>query len=224
MDKNKQWESFNKKKSNYPKWPNETMLKVFFGSYLENKIEFRQDMNVLDVGCGFGNNLIPFLDIGLNCYGTEVTAEMASQTQEILKKQNLDTTIKEGFNTSLPFDDNMFDILIAVNVIHYENSQEDIEKALNEYSRVLKKDGILFISTAGIEHDIVKKSKLVGDHVYEVQNYDFRNGNRMFFFDTEKFLEYNLKQNFKDIEIGTVKEMLMKQSLDFFIVVARNKD
>ena len=45
----------------------------------------------------------------------------------------------------------------------------------------------------------------------------------MFFFDTDKYLEFLLKEKFMNIEIGNVKERLMKCPLEFMIAVAQNK-
>ena len=224
IDRNKEWEEFNKKKTNYPKWPNELMLKVLFGNYLSNKIELKPNMDVLDIGCGFGNNLKPFLDLGFNCSGTEVTSEMAQQTQSILENQGFRTNIKKGFNTDLPFNDCSFDILLSVGVIHYESSEESLKNALKEYSRVLKKDGILFLLTVGENHDIAKRSVLISNHIYKIQNYDFRDGINMFFFDNKKYLEFYLKKYFNNIETGTVTEQLMNDTSEFLIAVGRKNN
>jgi ubiquinone/menaquinone biosynthesis C-methylase UbiE len=138
--KDKDWEIFNKNKvkRNYPKWPNEAMVKIAFGDYLRNKIIINPELKVLDVGCGFGNNLVPFLDIGCECYGTEVTPEMAAQTQEILKQRGFKADIRFGKNDELPFDDSFFDLLLSINVLHYAQTEDKIGDALREYNRVLK--------------------------------------------------------------------------------------
>ena len=221
MTKEEKWEMFNKNKGSYPKWPNETMLKVFFGNYLKKRIDLKPDLKVLDVGCGFGNNLKPFLDLGYDCHGTEITDEMAKQTQEIISKEYKNITIKKGTNLKLPYPDNTFDILTSISVIHYESSEEDLISAVNEYSRVLKDNGVLFLITGGEKHEIVQNARLVAPHIYEIKNYDFRDGNKMFFFDNEKYLEYYLKDNFADIETGKVTEELMKRTLEFLVVVGR---
>lgn len=223
MNKMQEWEDFNKKKTNYPKYPNETMLKVLFGNHLENKIEFLPNMHVLDVGCGFGNNLIPFLELGYECAGTEVTDDMAAQTETILRQKGYETRIKKGFNTALPFNDETFDILLSINVIHYESSEEDIKKAFQEYRRVLKKNGILFLSTTGDNHEIKRKAKLVGNSLYTIQNHDFRDGTTMFFFDNPKYLEKFLNPHFYDIEIGKVGEYFPKLQYEYFIAVCKAK-
>ena len=45
---------------------------------------------------------------------------------------------KVGTNTSLPFEDNYFDILLSVSTIHYEQSKSNLIRALEEFRRVLK--------------------------------------------------------------------------------------
>ena len=59
-------------KSNRAQWPNEAMSRVVFGKYLEKSIQVGSHTKVLDVGCGTGNNLLPFLDRGCECSGVEV--------------------------------------------------------------------------------------------------------------------------------------------------------
>lgn len=223
IDRNKAWEEFNKRKTTYLKWPNETMVKALFGNYFTNKVNFVPEMNVLDVGCGFGNNLRPFLDLGYNCCGTEVTKKMAQQTQDILKENGFNTTIREGFNTSLPFEDDTFDILLSINVIHYEKNKDDIKNAFKEYQRVLKKGGILFLSTTGENHVIKCKAELLDNGVYKIKDHDFRDGSSMYFFDNDKYLELHLSNNFENIEIGKVGEYFDKSSYEYFISVSTAK-
>lgn len=57
-----------KKDRKYPKWHNEVMLKILFGGsdYLKSPFRPQPEWRVLDVGCGFANNLVPFADIGAN--------------------------------------------------------------------------------------------------------------------------------------------------------------
>ena len=43
----------------YAKYPNEVMLKVIFGDYLVKRRRPNKSWKVMDVGCAFGNKLIP---------------------------------------------------------------------------------------------------------------------------------------------------------------------
>lgn len=219
------WEDFHveKAKSTYPKWPNELLLKLCFGSYLERRLALDASMSVLDVGCGFGNNLLPFLDAGCKGAGTEVTDETAKLAQDILKDRGYESTIRAGHNQELPFDDNQFDILLSINVLHYEKTEDDIHASLREYSRVMKPDGAMILFTVGPEHSIYKKAQNIGPHQYVVQNFDFRDGEQYFYFDNLKYLNYYVSQYFGDVELGRSTEVLMSKPLDFLIAVARNK-
>jgi len=221
----KNWEHFylEKGKADYPKWPNEVMVKILFGNYLRRKIKVDSQTTVLDIGCGFGNNLLPFLNIGCPCFGVELTDAMAEKSQRILQAQGYSATIKVGRNRQLPFPDDFFDLCLSVNTLHYEKNEEDIKAGLSEYCRVLKPEGAVYLSTVGAEHDIYKKAEIVGAHQFEIQNYDFRNGERYFYFSNLKYLKHYLTQSFTDIELGQVTERLMTQNLDFLIAVCRNK-
>ena len=218
-DSFKKWEGYFKKtvKHSYPKWPNEAMVKIIFGNYLKNKINISSKFRVLDVGCGFGNNLLPFLDIGCQCFGTEVTEMVARQTQRILQVRGFDVDIRCGKNTGLPFEDNLFDLVLSINVIHYERTESDIRSALSEYKRVLRRGGRLVLSTVAPKHEIFQRAHPLGFHQYEIRNFDFRNGEIFFFFENLEYLRACLDDFFDEIEVGRVTEQLMSLNLDFFI-------
>lgn len=221
----KKWSDFylNKSKEDFPRWPIEHIVKIFFGDYLNKKINLNNNMVVLDVGCGFGNNLLPFLTKGLKCYGTEITEEIVSVTKNILSKQGYETIIKVGSNRHLPYADNTFDIVISSGVIHYEKQLRQIKEAIKEYSRVLKQNGILFISTTGPEHELFKKAKKIGLHRYQIRDFDFRNSEIFFFFENTAFLKSILKPFFQFVEIGRVTEKLMNNTIDTLIAVGQIK-
>lgn len=224
-DADKNWEKFHLEKvqANYPRWPNEAMLKIVFGSYLKNRITLAPDSRVLDVGCGFGNNLLPFLEKGFDCYGVELTAAIARTSQQLLRQRGFDAQIKRGRNSGLPFADNFFDLMLSLNVLHYEKTEQNIKAGLTEYRRVLKPGGTLLLMTVGPEHAIYQRAKPVGPHQYKIANYDFRDGEQYFYFDNLKYLDYYLSQHFRNIELGRVTERLFTLDLDFLVAVCRNK-
>lgn len=213
---------FDQVKDDYPSWPIEVMLKLLFGDYLRKRPDINSDIKVLDVGCGFGNNLMPFLALGCDCAGVEVTDEVASLTQNILHQRGfIDAEIKKGNNRYLPFEDDEFDLVISNNVLHYEKDESDIREALAEYTRVLKPSGALFLMTVGPEHVIYQKAIPLGNHRYQISDYDFRDGETYFYFDNEKYLDFYLSKFFSHVETGRVIEKLMKQHLDFLIAVCQ---
>lgn len=219
------WTNFHLKKvkDDYPSWPVEVMLKLLFGDYLRVKPIINAKTKVLDVGCGFGNNLMPFLVLGCPCFGVEISEEISLLTQTILYRRGFkNVEIKKGSNRELPFPDNEFNLIISNNVLHYESNEEDINKALAEYSRVLKPDGTLFLMTVGPQHTIYQKAVPLGNHRYRISDYDFRDGEIYFYFDNEKYLEFFLSKYYSQVETGRVTEHLMKQHLDFLIAVCHS--
>ena len=220
----KNWQKFYKDffKNDFQKWPCEPLIRIINGKYLKYKINKKTNIKVLDVGCGFGNNLLLFNNKKNKLYGTEVTTKTAKLTKDYLKSINIEAEIVKGTNSKLPFKNNFFDILISINTIHYEKTNKDILKSLKEYNRVLKKNGKVIIFTVGPSHDIFKKARLYGKNQYQIQNWDFRNGEKYFYFESAKYLKFYSSKFFKNIETGRVTENLMKINLDF-LILAGNK-
>ena len=106
----KEWSDFHaaKVEENYPKWPNEPMLKTLFGSYLANHSRPEKSWRVLDVGCGFGNNIVPFADLGCECHGVEIDPKICSISANILAARGYAAKVVEGSNRALPDPDAHF--------------------------------------------------------------------------------------------------------------------
>jgi len=209
------------KAEEYPKYPNEAMLKVIFGSYLRNRPILSSNMKVLDVGCAMGSNLIPFADMGCDVHGVDIHPDISNNAKKIMKHRVYeDIDFKEGSNRNIPFPDNSFDLITSINTLHYEKNEEDMILALNEFQRVLKPGGGLYISTVGPKHEIYNLSKPLGNHENLIQDFGFRSGERFFFFDNERYLDYYLSKIFTNVETGRVTEKLMTMDLDFLISYA----
>jgi len=209
------------KAEEYPKYPNEAMLKVIFGSYLRNRPILSSNMKVLDVGCAMGSNLIPFADMGCDVHGIDIHPDISNNAKKIMKHRGYeDIDFKEGSNRNIPFSDNSFDLITSINTLHYEKNEEDMMLALNEFQRVLKPGGGLYISTVGPKHEIYNLSKPLGNHENLIQDFGFRTGEQFFFFDNERYLDYYLSKIFTNVETGRVTEKLMTMDLDFLISYA----
>jgi SAM-dependent methyltransferase len=220
-----QWEAFHldRAAAGHPRWPNEAMVRTVFGRCLREPIALPDQAQVLDVGCGFGNNLLPFLDRGHACCGVEITDAIASLAEQLLRSRGYHATIRQGGNRHIPFDDGRFDLLLSLNVLHYEKEAPAIAAALAEYARVLKDGGAALIITVAPRHDIYVRAEPLGDHRYRIANYDFRDGEQYFYFDDPADLEATLAPLFDRIEIGRVTEQLFTMTFDFFIAVARKR-
>ena len=129
----KEWSDFHMTRvgENYPKWPNEPMLKTLFGNYSANPIRPGQGWRVLDVGCGFGNNLIPFADLGCELHGVEIEPNICGIAQSVLASRGYQVEVVEGHNRALPYPSAYFDLLLSVATIHYESTQANVIAAFH---------------------------------------------------------------------------------------------
>jgi ubiquinone/menaquinone biosynthesis C-methylase UbiE len=118
---------------------------------MENVIKYMKKENVnkvLDLGCGSGRHVILLAKKGFNVYGTDISKEGIDLTQKNLKELGLKAELKiSSCYEKFPFTDNFFDAVISTQVIHH-NYIEKIRYCISEIERVLKKDGIFFVTVA----------------------------------------------------------------------------
>ncbi|MDO8638519.1 MAG: methyltransferase domain-containing protein [Candidatus Daviesbacteria bacterium] len=97
-------------------------------------IPSRDDFIVLDLACGNGLSTA-------HIKGSLVVGLDLSESQlEKAKKRFKDKDFVVGDARKLPFKDNSFDLIVAINMLHHI---EETKEALNECMRVLKKGGVL---------------------------------------------------------------------------------
>ncbi|HUD09784.1 MAG TPA: class I SAM-dependent methyltransferase [Patescibacteria group bacterium] len=104
-----------------------------------------QGKKVLDIGCGFGWFELSTLKKGVKeIAGVEISALDLKPAKENIKDKR--AIFKIGGALKIPFKDNYFDAVVAWEVI--EHIPKDTEnKMFKEVKRVLKKNGIFYLST-----------------------------------------------------------------------------
>ena len=106
---------------------------------------------ILDVGCGTGANLKM-----LGLYGQAEGVDISEQAVEFCKRRGLGT-VKLGAIEDLPFEDQSFDIVTALDVIEH---LDDDAAGLQEMRRVLRPGGTLllfvpaFMFLWGVQDDV----------------------------------------------------------------------
>lgn len=223
MEASSDWSRFHQdrlEKSAFPKWPESSLVKLAFGSYLSDPICLTPAARVLDVGCGFGNNLLPHAEAGRHVAGVELSETIAATARRLLLERGHEGDVRVGHNRAIPFDENEFDLLLSVNALHYEGSRANVGLALKEFQRVLRPGGRLLLMTVAPEHEIREHCESIGDGSYRITGYDFRDGEIMFYFSTEDELAVTLLSSFCDVETGRVTESLMTRKVDFFVASA----
>ena len=101
----------------------------------------RPGASILDVGCGTGNYLVRFRELGFEARGVEPAPGMI----EAARRLDATLAIEQGVATSLPFPDGSFDLVTAIEVLRYLH-HDDVRLALSEMMRVLRPGGRLFVT------------------------------------------------------------------------------
>ncbi len=132
-------------------------FKISGGKLLDSKLEERisqihltKTMDVLEIGCGRGDIALHIAKRVNSVHAIDYSVAGIRIAQNIRKGYPKTIQNKTYFHvmkaTQIKFNDNQFDLVILIDVIDHLNIKEQ-EKTLGEISRVLKKDGILFVRT-----------------------------------------------------------------------------
>ena len=103
-------------------------------TYLYQAFALKKGMKMLEPGCGRGEFLNNFKNLGIDVVGVDVSLEAVNF------KNGLDVKLCDVEKESLPFNDNTFDIIYSKSFIEHLYYPE---KYLEEAYRVLKPNGLL---------------------------------------------------------------------------------
>lgn len=205
-------------KSEYRHFPTDMMLRALFSDNYFHETNIKTDGEVLDIGCLYTNNLVPFYDRGFKCYGTEVTEEAVQLAKLKSEQNNINAEIVLGFNTALPFESSKFDILLSIATIHYEESIKEVDNALTEMCRVMKNGACAIIQTAAPEHDLFKNSNRIGTHLYQLdKKNDLRHMQKFTFFRKADDFMSIAKRYFTSVEVARVSEHYPNSCVDVWL-------
>jgi len=121
---------------------------------------FTPNSVVLDVGCGNGKNMKYFND---KC--SIVGIDKSENLTSICQSRGLNVACADVGN--IPYEDNSFDYIISIAVIHHLDSEEKRVEAMNEMRRVLKPGGHALVTVWAFESDEYSKKKkfVLGDNI-----------------------------------------------------------
>ena len=136
----KQWDKIFREKGKVFIKPQEDIPKIvkFFKKMVVKR--------VLDLGCGSGRHLVYLAKQGFSVYGIDIASEGIKIAKEWLKKEKLKANLKIGdIYKKLPYQNNFFDAIISIQTLHH-NKIEKIRKAIKEIERILRPEGLIFIT------------------------------------------------------------------------------
>ncbi|MDQ1279644.1 MAG: hypothetical protein QG670_906 [Thermoproteota archaeon] len=101
---------------------------------------------ILDLGCGSGTHLALLAKNGFEVYGIDGSERAIEVARAYFKEENLSGNLRIGSMwEKLPYENNFFDAIISFRAI-YHGKIEDIRKTIKEVERILKPQGLIFIT------------------------------------------------------------------------------
>ncbi|CEG58359.1 class I SAM-dependent methyltransferase [Legionella fallonii] len=205
-DINTKYERHYASRTNLKVYPTEFVVRTMLANYPNlNFLKPVPGNKILDVGFGDGRNTVLLCDIGLDVSGIEITSGIVEQTQERLAIMGHSPDLRVGRNSSIPFENAKFDYILACHCCYYCDENQTLLDNLNEYSRVLKKDGYLIASVANKSSYIFDNAQELDDGTLIVAQdpYSNRNGYRLQAFSNKKDIETYFSPLFKNFSFGS---------------------
>lgn len=131
-----EWESLYAKEGGAHKnrFPDPDIIRFSLRTFPESE---RQGIRILDLGCGWGNNLSFLKYAGFEAWGIDGSKTACRQSRGVTK------CISQGSLMHLPFPTDTFDAVVDRNSAQC-NTKKDVARIIREVHRVLKPGGSLY--------------------------------------------------------------------------------
>ncbi len=135
-----------KRHKNKPRYFDEQAMTTqkFVVPFIADLVKFDNENTVLEIGCGEAGNLKPFLDLGCQCTGIDISCGRIELAKEFYKDhpnlQNLTLICEDIYNVN-PV--KKYDVIIMRDVIEHIPNQE---KFMGFVKSFLKTDGKFFLA------------------------------------------------------------------------------
>lgn len=161
------------------RWPADWVLR-FHNMFLRERLPERAD--ILDFGCGSGNNSVPFLKMGHVVRGIDVAPACRDLVRKNLDFHSLPSDffqlqIVEPPIVEMPYDNEAFDFVLSNQVHYYSQTEGELHDVNLEILRVLKPGGIFFVTMMGPKNYYIKnwtRSVEAGIHSVRIDAADHR--------------------------------------------------
>lgn len=135
----------------------------YFVPYIQHWHTIEAGMNVLEIGCGDGGNLLPFSEMGCNTVGVDIAESRIKDAKTFFENNQAKGIFIAQDIFKLKELEQSFDIIICHDVFEHI---ADKKQFLSELSKYLKPHGIVFMSFPAWQmpfggHQQICKSKLL---------------------------------------------------------------
>ncbi len=113
--------------------------------YLISRWQDQNKKDFLDLGCGIGRHTIQFAEKGFNTSAFDLSEDGIEYAKNWTLEENLKVDFKIGDMLDLPYEDNMFDCILCMNVVSHTDT-EGMKKIINELYRIMKSYGECYLT------------------------------------------------------------------------------
>ena len=111
------------------------------------KGRFNDRHRLLEIGCGQGRNIIPFLNLKKAIYGIDLDDKNIALCNIFANSLGENPSFfSKAHAHTLPFENGFFDAVINCRVMHFAKNNHDFKQQWEEQFRVLRKGGFLYLS------------------------------------------------------------------------------
>lgn len=131
-----------------------------------NFIKFKDNWTILDIGCGGGATLKRLLKKSkdANVYGIDISKESVAKSKKVCKDLlDKQVFIRQGSAEKLPYSDNKFDLVTAVETIYF---WPNLPECFKEVYRVLKPGGKFSVMVEATNKDSMWNDIVEGMQTY----------------------------------------------------------
>lgn len=111
--------------------------------FISKQIEITPATRVLEIGCGEGGNLKPFMDLGCHCVGIDIVESQINNAREYFSDhpnfKNLELIASDIYD--IQRSDFQFDVIILRDVIEHIHNQE---RFMDFVKRFMTANGVIF--------------------------------------------------------------------------------
>ncbi|MBI3519557.1 MAG: class I SAM-dependent methyltransferase [Bacteroidetes bacterium] len=138
----------------------------------------KKHLKILDIACGSGFGSDFLAQLGNTVIGGDVSESAIAECRSKFNRSDISFEVVDG--TNLPYTDETFDVIISFETIEHTTKYQ---KMLNEFKRVVKKDGVIILSTpnflinspTGIIVNPYHTQEWTYEELYEILNNTFSN-------------------------------------------------
>ena len=131
------------------RYPYDCVVSFIYNYYPKDKA--KENVNIIEIGCGAGNNIWFCAKEGFKVAGIDISKTAIDYAKNRLRQENLKGDLRQGSFTELPWEKELYDIGIdRCSTVCVGLEEQKI--AIAEMYRVLKKGGLFFFNGYSCNH------------------------------------------------------------------------